>query len=74
LPYEDTKFIADIIEDVGFIDASAPHANHVLVSGDHELEPFHVLVISNSTTVGQSVHRMKTVAPTSSRSYLLGSS
>jgi len=51
LPYEDAKFIADIIEDVWFVDASTPDANHVLVPGDQKLEPFQVLVISKPTAM-----------------------
>ena len=51
LPYEDTEFIADIIEDVWFVDASAPDTTHVLVPGDQKLEPFQVLVISKPTDI-----------------------
>lgn len=51
LPYEDTEFIADIIEDVWLIDASTPDANHVLVPSYQKLEPFQVLVISQPTAM-----------------------
>jgi hypothetical protein len=34
LPYENTEIVADIIEDVWFINTSTPDANHVLVPGD----------------------------------------
>ena len=51
LPYEDTEFIADIIENIWFIDASTPDANHVLVPTDKKLEPLQVLVVGKPTGV-----------------------
>lgn len=51
LPYEDAKFIANVVEHIWFIDASAPDTNHVLVPGNQKLEPFHILVISEPTVM-----------------------
>ena len=52
LPYEDTEFVTDIVEDGWFIDASTPDTNHVLVPSDQELEPFYVLIVGKPTAIG----------------------
>jgi len=74
LPYEDTEFVTDIVEDVWFVDASTPDTNHVLVPGDQELEPFYVFIISNPMVIGQSVCGMKRDIRTLLESCRLGSS
>ena len=51
LPYEDAELIADVVEGIRFVDASAPDTNHVLVPGNQLLEPFHILVISKPTVI-----------------------
>ena len=50
LPHEDAKLIADIVENVRFVDASTPNTDHVLIPRDHEPEPFRILVVSEPTT------------------------
>ena len=51
LPYEDTDFIAHIVENVWLIDASTPDTDHVLVPGGQKPEPLRVFVIRKPTAV-----------------------
>ena len=74
LPYQDTEFIADIVEYVRFIGTSTPDTNHVLVPGDQKLEPLQVFVVSKSAAIGQTARWMKAAIRTLLGSYRPGSS